>query len=75
MNPILSVTIAIYKNRARADKRGQGVKTMNKERIKAKVILGLPLSARERAVYLLLIASVDEMREFLAREAADNGND
>jgi hypothetical protein len=48
---------------------------MNKERIKAKVILGLPLSARERAVYLLLIASVDEMREFLAREAADNGND
>lgn len=42
---------------------------MNKARIRAKAILGLPLTARERAVYLLLIASVDEMREYLAWEA------
>lgn len=41
---------------------------MNKERIRAKVILGLPLTIHERAVYLLLIASEEEMREFLARE-------
>lgn len=41
---------------------------MNKERIRAKAILGLPLTARERAVYLLFIASDKEMREFLARE-------
>lgn len=41
---------------------------MNKERIRAKIILGLPLTARERATYLLLIASLDEMHEFLKRE-------
>ena len=45
------------------------------EKIKEKILLGLPLTERERAVYLLLIASEEEMREFLAREVSDNGND
>ena len=45
------------------------------EKLKAKILLGLPLTERERAVYLLLIASEEEMREFLAREVSDNGND
>lgn len=44
---------------------------MNNERIRAKAILGLPLTARERAVYLLFIASEEEMREFLAREVKE----
>lgn len=30
---------------------------MNKQRIKGKAILGLPLTAKERAIYLLLIAT------------------
>lgn len=41
---------------------------INKQRIKAKVILGLPLTARERAIYLLLIATEQEMKEFLDKE-------
>lgn len=41
---------------------------MNKQRIKCKAILGLPLTARERAIYLLLIANDDEVKEFLKNE-------
>lgn len=41
---------------------------MNKQKIKSKAILGLPLTARERAIYLLLIATEQEMKEFLAKE-------
>ena len=41
---------------------------MNKQKIKCKAILGLPLTARERAVFLLLIATEQEMKEFLKKE-------
>ena len=41
-----------------------------KQRIKAKAILGLPLTEKERAIYLLFIATVEEMREFLKQEEA-----
>ena len=41
---------------------------MNKQRIKCKAILGLPLTARERAIYLLLIATEQEMKMFLKKE-------
>lgn len=41
---------------------------MDKERLKTKVTLGLPLSERERAKYLLFIASIDEMKEYLNKE-------
>lgn len=41
---------------------------MNKERIRAKAILGLPLTEKERAVYLLFIASTAAAKEFLKRE-------
>ena len=41
---------------------------MNKQKIKCKAILGLPLTARERAIYLLLIANDDEVKEFLKNE-------
>lgn len=36
--------------------------------IKVKAILGFPLTARERAIYLLLIATNEEMKEFLSNE-------
>lgn len=38
------------------------------EKIRAKVLLGLPLTKHERALYLLFIASEEEMHEFLAQE-------
>ncbi len=36
-----------------------------KARIRAKAILGLPLTARERATFLLLIATDEEVNAFL----------
>lgn len=39
-----------------------------KERIKSKVILQLPLTERERAIYLLLIATDNEAIEFIKKE-------
>lgn len=39
-----------------------------KARIKAKAILGLPLTDRERATYLLFIATKEEVKAFLRRE-------
>ncbi len=36
--------------------------------IKAKALLRLPLTARERAEYLLFIATVDEAHEFFREE-------
>lgn len=41
---------------------------MNKERIKAKVKHGLPLTSHEKAVYLLFISTKEEMQEYLALE-------
>ena len=41
---------------------------MNKEKIKAKAVLGLPLTEKERAIYLLLIATQEEMKAFLQAE-------
>lgn len=38
-------------------------------KIKSKVALGLPLTARERATYLLYIATEEEARTFLEAEA------
>lgn len=38
---------------------------MNKERIRAKAFLGLPLTAKEMAVYLLFIASTAAAKEIL----------
>lgn len=42
-----------------------------KERIRAKAILGLPLTQRERAMFLVLIATDKELKDFLAREKAN----
>lgn len=36
--------------------------------IRTKAILGLPLTAKERAMFLLLIATKEEMKAFLRRE-------
>ena len=41
---------------------------MNKDEITAKMKLGLPLTAKERAEYLLFIATNKEAREFLKNE-------
>lgn len=40
----------------------------NKKRIAAKVELGLPLTAFERAYYLLYIATAQQTEQFLAAE-------
>ena len=40
---------------------------------RAKVILGLPLTARERAEYLLFIASEEEVQKFLEKENDGEG--
>ena len=39
-----------------------------KERIRAKAILGLPLTEKERALFLLFIATHDEAIEFIKKE-------
>ena len=49
----------------------QGGFVMN-ENIRARAILGLPLTKRERATFLLFIATNEEMRAFLARERGQN---
>ena len=41
---------------------------ISKQKIKCKAILGLSLTARERAIYLLLIATEQEMKMFLKKE-------
>lgn len=41
-----------------------------KERIRAKAILGLPLTQRERAMFLCFIATDEEARDFIKREKA-----
>jgi hypothetical protein len=44
---------------------------MNNEqlnKIKCKAILGLPLTAKERATYLLFIANEEQAKEFLRKE-------
>lgn len=41
---------------------------MNRENIRARALLGLPLTARERATFLLFIASDDEVKTFLKAE-------
>ena len=41
-------------------------------RIIFKAILGLPMTEKERAIYLLFLASTEEMQEFLAREKGEN---
>lgn len=41
---------------------------MNKDMIRAKAILGLPLTKRERAYYLLFVATSKEMKAFLKSE-------
>lgn len=42
-----------------------------KERIRAKALLGLPLTQRERAMFLLLISTDSELRYFLEKEKAN----
>jgi hypothetical protein len=41
-----------------------------KERIRAKALLGLPLTAKERSQFLLFIATDEEAKDFLKRESA-----
>lgn len=41
---------------------------MNKQTIKSKVELNLPLNEKERATYLLFIATDKEVAKFLAKE-------
>lgn len=42
--------------------------TPSKNKIRAKAVLGLPLTAKERATFLLLIATDEEAADFLRRE-------
>ena len=42
-----------------------------KERIRAKALLGLPLTQRERAMFLLLIATDSELKYFLFKEKCE----
>lgn len=44
---------------------------MNKQRIKCKAILGLPLTERERAYYLLFLATDEEVKCFLLKEKGE----
>ena len=39
-----------------------------KERIRAKALLGLPLTKRERALFLLYIVTESELKYFLKKE-------
>lgn len=39
-----------------------------KNKIRLKVLLNYPLTDRERAIYLLLVATDEEAREFLRKE-------
>ena len=39
-----------------------------KEKIRARAILGLPLTEKERALFLLFIATDDEAIEFVKKE-------
>ena len=50
---------------------------MNEEykKIRAKAILELPLTKKERAIYLLFIATTEEMHEFLDKEKGDKRNE
>mgnify|MGYP006974499738 CR=1 FL=1 len=41
---------------------------MDKERIRAKVKHGLPLTSHEKAVYLLFLSTKEEMQEYLDLE-------
>lgn len=41
---------------------------MDKVKIKTKVAFGLPITKKERALYLLFIATVEEMNAFLHSE-------
>lgn len=41
---------------------------MNKEKIRAKAMLGLPLNERERATFLLFVATDEEAKTFLKTE-------
>ena len=42
--------------------------TPSKKEIRAKAVIGLPLTAKERATFLLLIATDEEAVDFLRRE-------
>lgn len=42
--------------------------TKRELKIKAKAILGLPLTTKERAIYLLLLANNEEIERFLDNE-------
>lgn len=46
---------------------------MNKEKIKAKVLLNIPLTQKEKAIYLLFIATIEQAKEYLKREVKNNG--
>ncbi len=46
---------------------------MDTQKIRCKVILGLPLTQRERATFLLFVATLEEAKEFLKNEK--NWND
>ena len=48
---------------------------MNTEKIKNKVKLGLPLNKRERAYYLLFIATLEEAKELLKAENSGDKNE
>ncbi len=41
---------------------------MNKENIRARAILGLKLTERERSRFLLYLATIEEVKAFLDRE-------
>ena len=41
---------------------------MNKEKIKAKVLLNIPLTQKEKAIYLLFIATIEQAKEYLQKD-------
>ena len=47
---------------------------MLKNKIRAKIVLGLPLTKRERAYYLLFISTIEEAKEYLEKEEEQKCN-
>lgn len=46
--------------------------TREQNKIKCKAILGLPLTQRERALYLLYLSTLEQAKDFLKREKGAN---
>lgn len=53
-------------------KKGGAKMTREQNKIRCKAILGLPLTQRERALYLLYLSTLEQAKDFLKREQQKN---